>query len=418
MLGIIAEFDPFHRGHEYLIREARRRHPGEPVVVVMSGWFTQRGGPAALSPHARAEMALLSGADLVLELPLPFAISSAEGFGLGGAAALAAVGVTTLAFGSESGDGERLRRAAECLDTEEYPAVLREELSKGVSFAAARQSAVSRLCGTEVGSVLSTPNDLLGVSYLSAIRRLGAKMEVCPIPRRGPQHNAEQTEGGFSSASHIRQLLRAGDIRGARELVPPGVAHILERELQRGMAPADLSHCERGVLYRLRMMGEEDFLALPDVSEGLEHRLYRAAQQAVSLDEFYSLVKSRRYAHARIRRLTLWAFLGMTRDQRPAAPLYLRVLGMTPAGQQILHQVRKTCPLPLITKPAAAKKLEGEAAELFSLEMRSADLWRLCLPGLERSQAGQEWREGVVRIESVISCHQSVAPLSLRRGKR
>lgn len=396
MIGIIAEFDPFHRGHEYLIQEARRRLPNEPVAVVMSGWFTQRGCPAAVSPHVRAEMALLCGADLVIELPLPFAISSAEQFGVGGVSALHALGVTTLAFGSESGNAEGLRQAAACLDAPDYPHILKEELSRGVSFATARQSAVSRICGESVGQILSSPNDLLGVSYVSAIRRLQADIAICPIPRMGGVHNTEEITGNYSSASNIRKLLQIGDIDTAKTLVPDCVSHLLQREWEKKNAPASLTNCERGVLYRLRTMTEADFLELPDCSEGLENRLYRAAQQACSLEEFYSLAKSRRYAHSRIRRLLLWAFLGMTKGDRPPYPLYLRVLGMNPSGQKILHDIRKTCPLPLITKPAAGKKLQGEAGRLFLLEMRSADLWRLCLPTLDNAQSGREWRSGIV----------------------
>lgn len=403
MIGIIAEFDPFHKGHEYLIKEARQRLHDEPVAVVMSGYYTQRGGPAALSPHARAEMALRCGADLVLELPLPYAISSAEQFGVGGVAVLDAVGVTTLAFGSESGRTDWMETAAACLETPEYSVALKEELSRGVSFAAARQNAVTRLYGEEVGSVLSSPNDLLGVSYLSAIRRLGSKMQACAIPRIGAAHNSEKTENGYSSASNIRSLLRLGDIDTAKALVPVAAAPILAEEVARGMAPADLRNCERAVLYRLRLMREEDFLALPDCSEGLENRLYRAAQQARSLEEFYELAKSRRYAHARIRRLTLWAFLGMTREMRPERPLYIRVLAMNAAGQGILHDCKKSCPVPIITKPAAAKKLEPDAKALFELEMRSADLWRLCLPSLEHSEAGNEWKSGVLNAQCTMS---------------
>lgn len=398
MIGIIAEFDPFHRGHEYLIQQARQRYPGQAVAVAMSGHYTQRGGPAAVEPHARAEMALRCGADLVLELPLPYAISSAERFGWGGVAVLAAAGVDTLCFGSECGDSQRLEQAAVCLERDDFREKLQEFLAKGVSFASARQSAVTALCGEEVGGVLATPNDLLGVSYLSAIRQQNTGMQVCAIPRVGPAHNAAVTEGGFSSASHLRRLLKEGRVEEALALMPPPASAVLERELEQGNAPAELSHCERAVLYCLRRMTEADFLALPDCSEGLEHRLYRAAQQANSLEGFYTLAKSRRYAHSRIRRLTLWAWLGLTQADYPQTLPYLRVLGMNAAGQQVLHDIRKTCPVPILTKPAAARKLPEEAKRLFLLETRGADLWRLCLPTLEHAEAGQEWKTGVVRV--------------------
>ncbi len=394
IIGITAEFDPFHRGHEYLIRSVRERYPGSAVVAAMSGSYTQRGGPAAVRPHARAEMALSCGADLVLELPLTWAISSAEGFGLGGVSALSLVGVDTLAFGSECGNARLLRQAADCLTHPAFPDTLKKHLSEGISFAEARQQAVSELAGDAVGAVLSSPNDLLGVSYLAAVERLGVSMQVCPIVRTGPGHNSAEIAEGFASASTVRSLLAQGRLDEAKALLPQPVCPILQKEWDAGLTPASLTVCERAVLYRLRQMSPSDFLALPDCSEGLENRLYRAARQAVSLEEFYDLAKTRRYAHSRIRRLTLWAFLGMTSADRPDTLPYLRVLGMNEHGQQVLRSIKKTCPVPILTKPAAAKRLPEAAQRLFELEMRGADLWRLCLNTPQ--SAGQGWKESAV----------------------
>jgi predicted nucleotidyltransferase len=389
--GIIAEFDPFHRGHYYLLQQARQLDPSAPVVVALSGHFTQRGSPAALRPHARTEMALRCGADLVVELPLPWAISSAEGFGFGGVDLLAAAGVTRLVFGSEHGDTEALHQVTACLHKEEYQAALKQALGTGISFAAARQRAVSALLGEELGSLLAGANNLLGISYLAAIHRLGLDMEVQTVQRVGAAHNAPLSQEGFSSASAIRQLLQGGSLAQGLEQLPEEARPILQREWEQGFTPAALGNCERAVLYRLRMMKPEDFLALPDCSEGLENRLFRAAQQATSLEEFFSLAKSKRYAHSRLRRLCLWAWLGMTAQDRPERVPYVRVLGMTDRGREVLRQMKKTCPLPVITKPAAGKKLPPEARRLFELEMQGADLWRLCLPQLTHSQGGSGW---------------------------
>lgn len=397
-IGIIAEFDPFHRGHEYLIRQARLHQPDSAVIVAMSGHFTQRGAPAALRPHARAEMALRCGADLVLELPLPWAISSAEGFARGGVAVLAAAGVHHLAFGSECGDAFRLKRISDALFSPEYPALLKQRLSSGCSFASARQQALSALIGAGNAQLLKQPNDLLGVSYLSAIRELSAPITATAIPRIGPQHNAQHIDGHFTSASNLRALLRQGSLTQAMGLLPEPARPVLQREWEDGLTPAALENMERAVLYRLRLMTEQDFLALPDCSEGLEHRLFRAAQQATSLTDFYALAKTKRYAHSRIRRVALWAFLNLTAGDIPQALPYLRVLGMNETGRAVLHGLKKNCPLPIITKPAAAKQLPEEVRRLFALELRSADLWRLCLPGLTGSAGGSGWSTGPVII--------------------
>lgn len=310
--------------------------------------------------------------------------------------ALAALGADTLVFGSESGDAVALRRAAECLRREDCQTLLRKELAGGLSYAAARQRAAAALLGEAGASVLTGPNDLLGVAYLDAIARLGAEMTAVAVPRVGPGHDTPESREGYTSASALRRLLLAGELEPVLEQLPDPARPVLRREWEAGLTPASLEHCQRAVLYRLRTMGPEDFAALPDCSEGLEHRLYRAAQRATSVEEFYALAKTKRYAHARIRRLALWAFLGMTAADRPERLPYVRVLGLNDRGKEVLHSAKTACPVPVLTKPAAARRLEAEGQRLFALEQRGADLWRLCLPGLAQSAAGSGWTTGPV----------------------
>ena len=380
--GVVAEFDPFHLGHQYLIGELRRQLGEDtPVVVSMSGSFTQRGGAAICPPVARAEMALRGGADLVLELPLPFATASAEPFARGGVEVLLATGVVdTLCFGSETGEEHTLRRMAAALEGEEFPQELKTFMAQGLPFAAARHQALEQVLGEKLPQ---GANDLLATEYLRFWPREKAALA---IPRRGGDH------GGSQSASRVRQLLLAGEWRRAGELLPRSSLEILERECQRGRCPGSLQWAERGVLYRLRTMTEADFGAIADCTEGLEHRLVRAAARAGSLEEFYTLAKSKRYAHARIRRIALRAFLGLT-VLPPKVP-YLRVLGATPRGLELLRQMKTRSALPVVTKPAHGRKLEGEAGTLFAQGRRADDLWGLCL---ERPMpSGWSWSEGPV----------------------
>lgn len=397
-VGIVAEFDPLHRGHQALLNAVRQRWPNAAVTIALSGHFTQRGSPAALRPAARAEMALRSGADLVLELPLPWAAASAEGFGWGGTAVLRAAGAQALAFGSESGQKALLLAAAQALEHPCFPQMLRQNQKKGISFAAARQAAVTELAGMEAGAVLSAPNDTLGVSYLAAARSMGWEPDLICFPRQGAAHNAPAPEDGISSASYVRELLRAGSLDEAAGLLPPESAAILRREWEAELCPADLHICERAVLYRLRMMTPDDFRTLPDCSEGLENRLYRAAGAARSLEEFYALVRSKRCPHARVRRQTLWAFLGLRAEDRPKKLPYVRVLGFNQRGRQVLRNWNQRDTVPLLAKPSDVRRMDGAAQRLMELEARGADLWRLCLPGLEHSAAGGFWREGPVRV--------------------
>ena len=373
--GIVAEYNPFHRGHAWHIAETRRRLGGDaPVVCVMSGHWVQRGECALADKWLRAALALDRGADLVVELPTPWAMASAESFARGAVSLLAATGVVdVLSFGSETGKLAPLEEAAAALDAPEYPEKLRAALGRGLSFPAARQEAAGAAC-------LSAPNNNLGVEYLRSIRALGSTIRPLTVPRQGAGHDGPAA-GGFASASELRRLLRAG--RG--EEAAPYLTAPWSGEL------ADMQHIERAVLARLRTMGEGDWAALPDGggAEGLPSRLAKAAREAVSLEDFYTRAKTRRYTHARLRRLALAAFLGLRAAERPAAPPYVRVLGLGGRGRALLRKMKDTCPLPVIVKPAQARELDGPARTLFESEARYTDLYGLCFPAPR--PCGAEW---------------------------
>ena len=373
--GIVAEYNPFHRGHAWHIAETRRRLGGDaPVVCVMSGHWVQRGECALADKWLRAALALDRGADLVVELPTPWAMASAESFARGAVSLLAATGVVdVLSFGSETGELAPLEEAAAALDAPEYPEKLRAALGRGLSFPAARQEAAGAAC-------LSAPNNNLGVEYLRSLRALGSTIRPLTVPRQGAGHDGPAA-GGFASASELRRLFREG--RGgeaAPYLTAPWSGEI-----------ADMNYIQRAVLSRLRTMGEGDWAALPDGggAEGLPSRLAKAAREAVSLEDFYTRAKTRRYPHARLRRLALAAFLGLRAAERPAAPPYVRVLGLGGRGRALLRKMKDTCPLPVIVKPAQARELDGPARTLFESEARYTDLYGLCFPAPR--PCGAEW---------------------------
>ncbi len=367
--GVIAEFDPLHSGHHHLLQEIRAQLGQDTAIMVaMSGTFTQRGEAAICSPHARAEMALCSGADLILELPQPFCSSSAETFARGGTEVLRATGLLdVLCFGSESSQIALLRKIAATLDSPEFSLQLRQELSRGLPFAQARQNALEQRIGPSAQEA-SGANDLLGVEYL---RALGSNFPVCIITRRDGGHH------GLASATEVRRLIRSGDWISADKLLPRDSARILRRERESGLCPASLHFSERAILYRLRTMSEADFATLPDCGEGLEHRLVQAASQAETLEQFYALAKSKRYAHARIRRIALRAFLNVT--EIPLSVGYLRVLGASLRGISLLRQMKQTATLPVITKPSHGRLLPPPADALYLQNRRIDDLWGLCL---------------------------------------
>ncbi len=307
-IGIIAEYNPFHSGHRHHIAAVRKAFgPDCAVAAVMSGNWVQRGDAAIADKWTRAALALEEGADLILELPTLWAAASAETFARGGVALLDAMGcVDALSFGSETGTLAPLRAAADCLASEEWRAGLRAGLDRGLSFPTARQAAAEALIGPDA-ACLRGPNNNLGIEYLRAIRALHSSLVPHTLPRLGAGHDQAGAEGApHLSGSVLRdRLLWDGDAP-----LTPYLSLSAERVLRRD--PASLTFCTQGVLARLRAMEAEDFARLPDSGEGLANKLRDAARQAQSLDALYFLVKSKRYTLSRVRRLVLWAFLGLT----------------------------------------------------------------------------------------------------------
>ncbi len=395
--GVIAEYNPFHRGHAWQIAEIRRRlGDGTAVVACMSGNFVQRGEFAVLGKRGRAEAALLGGADLVLELPTPWSAAGAERFAQGGVSLLAAAGVVThLAFGSESGDLRPLRAAADCLDGEAYRAGLRRLLGGGMTFAAARQEAVRGLTDREAADCLSRPNDILAVEYLRSLKALGGGIQPLALPRVGAGHDSQEASPYPSASTLRRMLLTGGEWRAA---VPEGTASVLDREMGAGRAPVSASNCERAILARLRRMEEADFLPYDGGSEGLYHRFCRAVRSGASVEEILSGAKTRRYPMARLRRLLLQAYLGVPQAAQGETPPYLRVLGAGARGRELLARMRKSASLPVIVKPGHVRRLDGPAQRLFDAEARCTDLYVLAFPALPEAVPGLEFTDGPVML--------------------
>lgn len=377
-VGVVCEFDPLHRGHERLLRRAGES--GQVLVCAMSGNFTQRGGAACVEKFARAEMAVRCGADLVVELPTPWAMATAEKFADGGVSLLAQCGVKTLYFGSECGDTDALWATAEALLRADVHRAIRLEMDGGLPYAAARQAVLERETG--LGALLAQPNNTLAVEYLKAIRRRGLAAEAVTVRREDGGHH------GSASASHIRALLAAGQEAKAFALMPPQAADILGREMKKGLAPADPAQLERAMLARLRLMNEHDFASYDSGGEGLYRRVYRAVQEGGSLGDILTRATTKRYPTARVRRM-LWAvFLGL---EAPGEDIpYVRILAATEAGRRLLRQMQDAG-VPVLTKAADVGRLGPSAEALFTREARRTDVYALACPG-SPLPCGSDWR--------------------------
>lgn len=412
--GIVAEYNPFHNGHAHHIERTRAADGGcgaTHIVAVMSGNFVQRGEPALLSKADRARAALAGGVDLVIELPVPWALCSAEGFAFGAVALLDALGcVQVLSFGSECGDLAALQAAADTLDSPQFSRLLAYHLEGGLPFPEARQRAAAELRGG-VAPLLSEANNTLGVEYLKALRRLGSKMQPFTVRRFGAGHDAVLPSGDIASATYLRTLLQAGRAVNAASYMPPAVASLTAQALREERAPAQIALIERAVLARLRTMEREEFTRLPGVSEGLDNRLYSAARQAASLDGFIDAVKTRRYTRTRIQRLVWAAFLGLRGDTVAQTgpdglphwkrPPYIRAIAANERGLEILSSASRSASqgglpaLPMLSRPTHIDRLDAAARAVLDDECRAADLFALALP--VPPPCGMEYTMGMIR---------------------
>ena len=392
VIGIVGEYNPFHYGHKHHIAETKRLLGEDcPVVCAMSGDFIQRGEAAVYSKFARAEAAVRSGVDLVLELPPAWALSSAEGFARGAVGLLGSIGVVThLSFGSECGEVEPLETLAEILLDPLIGADIRRELEaqEGIPFAAARQRAVAKRAG-ELSGQLETPNNILAVEYIKAVYEQGLSIKPVTVQRFGSGHD-KISESGHKSAAEIRRALANGaDISAS---VPGSAYEIYRREDKLGRGPVLMENLESAMISRLRMLPDSAFAALPDAGEGLNNRLARAAREESGLDAVIAAAKSKRYALSRIRRMVMCAVLSISADMSRETPPYARVLAANARGCALLRDMEGKARIPVITKPAAVKELGAECREVFDRSSSAHDLYVLGYSAKEERRGGADWR--------------------------
>ena len=325
-VGIICEYNPFHNGH---LRQLQliREHYGQDTAIVclMSGNFVQRGAPAILDKTIRAKTAVLSGADLVLELPVGIALSSAEGFAAGGVAILSHC-CDALCFGTETMNADALLQTARALRAPDFPRLLKEALAQGSSFPAARQTALLKMGLT---GNFSNPNDILGIEYTKAVLDQGSRLELYPVAREGSYHAKDATPDAPSATAVRRQLLSGC---AWRDSVPANTAALLKS------APLHTPEAgERAIVARLRTMADAEFAALPYGSEGLWRKLMKASRTCSGLPSIIDATKSKRYTRTRIDRMILCAFLGLKQEDIGRIPPLIRILAFTGRGRSILR---------------------------------------------------------------------------------
>lgn len=352
VLGIIAEYNPFHNGHLYHLEEAKQRSGCNYSICVMTGNFAQRGGTSLINKWTKTEMALAGGIDLVLELPTIYSVSSAENFAEGAVKVLNTTGiVTNLAFGMESNDLSSLNNIANVLYQEprEYVTMLNHELSRGNSFPKARESAIMMYLNDikRYANILSGSNNILAIEYLKALKKTKSDMMPLGVQRKKVFYNDDKIVDDFASASAIRKLVQLQQFDDIRRVMPRECYMLLREEMKRGNLVFDLRKYETIILYNLRKMTIRDIANIPDVSEGLEYSIKEAAENCNTIRDFIDMVKTKRYTQTRIQRILVYALLGIDRKMmdlsRKVIP-YLRVLGCNDKGKELLSEIVRRDP--------------------------------------------------------------------------
>lgn len=361
--GIICEYNPLHLGHKKQLDMIRKADPQVGIVCLMSGNFVQRGAPAVFDKLLRAKAAVLNGADLVLELPVTAALSSAEGFASAGVSILSSF-CQDLCFGAETADATKLTAIAQALLSPAFSDLLKAELDKGLSFPAARQAALD-VMGLDA-ALLSTPNNILAVEYCKALLKQNSQMQPHVIHRQGGYHDATPDKNN-PSATAIRALIGQG--QEWESYVPSG-------DVYDNAAVHSLNFGEQAILHRLRTMADAEFEALPYGSEGLWRKLMHAAREQASLEDILTATKSKRYTRSRLDRMVMCAFLGITKDVLEAPVPFVRVLAFNDKGREILKAARTTGDFRNIgeTVDDPYQQLENRCGDLYGLFARTPEL--------------------------------------------
>lgn len=392
--GIVAEYNPFHNGHKHQLEKSKELGEWTHTVSVMSSNYVQRGETALISKWARAEMAVKNGVDLVIELPTLWSTSHAQRFALGGVSLLESLGcVDMLSFGSECGNIDELIECKNAINSEAVGERLKENLEYGLSFASARAEALRTVYGNRFFDILEEPNNTLGIEYLQALDKLDSKIVPMTVKRIGAAHDSIIRSENFASASDIRSML-LDENKEWEMFVPQSVADIYKREAESNQAPCPISKLEFSILCCMRQLSAEDIGLSPDVSEGIEYRIHDAALKASSLDELYQLAKTKRYSHARIRRIVLHAFMGFTAEDYKENPPYIHILAMNDKGKEILKEAKETAKKPIITKASDFDELDDYGRHVFALEAMCTDVYSLASPVI--LPCGREKTNGII----------------------
>lgn len=388
VVGIIAEYNPFHNGHYYHMQKAKQEANADYCIAVISGNFTQRGDVSIVNKWAKAYMAICGGADLVIELPTIYSVSSAENFANGAIKILDSLKIVdSFAFGAEANDLATLNNIANVLNEEPkgYTNILNHELKKGISYPAARENAIMMYLNDikRYANVMGNPNNILAVEYLKALKNQKSKLTPIMIKRQKVYYNEHRIVDGYASATGIRELLKNKEYSDVSKVVPRSTYQILGQQANNGRMILSLDKYQKEIIYALRKMTVEEIAELPDVSEGLENSIKNAANNCNNLTELINGIKSKRYTQTRIQRILIYALLGinkkMMENSKKIIP-YTRILGFNSKGKMLISEIMNKNPkINMITsvKKYIDQNKNKQLAEMLNVDIFATDVYTL-----------------------------------------
>ena len=418
VLGIIAEYNPFHNGHLYHLETSKKLTDADYTVAIISGNFTQRGSTSIVDKWSKTKMALENGIDLVIELPVLYSISSAENFADGAIKILNSLGIVDyLSFGAETSDISILNNIANilCSEHEEYKNLLSIELEKGLSFPKARENALldyikntddnvpeNRIIDFEKYSkVLSSPNNILGIEYLKALKKYKSSIKPVCISRFKSEYNSSSFSENIASATAIRELIKNKNFDTIKNVIPLESYSILVDCINSGCIVPDLNCFEKEIIYTLRKMSIEEIASIPDISEGLEFSIKKAVNSCNNINEFLDIVKSKRYTITRLQRILLYALLGISKEDmqlsKKVGKPYVRVLGFNDNGKKLVSEIATKNPeLKLITsvKKFVDSNSNKDLQIIFAKDVLATDVYSLAFKN--NSLANLDFKNGVI----------------------
>lgn len=406
VVGIVAEYNPFHNGHKYHLESSKKICNADFSIAIMSGNFLQRGEPALFDKWSRAKMAVLNGIDLVIELPVIYSCQSAELFAFGAIKILDSLKVVDyLCFGSENGNVDEIYKTAETLLSEptSVKTKIRNFLNEGMTYSKAVNEAYREM----TGDLLSHPNNILGIEYIKSLLTINSTIKPITVKRIGSNYNDTVLRGHISSATAIRESLKTNGLtEEIKDCVPEASWKEIVDNVNKGKGPVFWHNFSDILLYHIRKSTHESMRYLPEIKEGLEYRLKKAGDASTCFEELITFVKTKRYTRTLLQRNLCHMLLNINKKdieyaKRIDTPAYVRVLALNKNGRILLKEISKKSNSPIINKAADFKTSSSFLERMFNLDVLATDIYNLGYYNKKYKISGEDFKTSPFYAESL-----------------